>query len=64
LAPETCFKNIFSLKPGFFISIDLKNQEIIQEKFWELSLESIPTISEQEAVEKIDLLLAESISSN
>lgn len=62
LAPETCFKNIFSLKPGSFISIDLTNQEIIQEKFWELSLESIPAISEQEAVEKIDLLLAESIS--
>lgn len=62
LAPETCFKDIFSLEPGFFMSIDLKNQEIIKEKFWELSLQSNSTISEQEAVEKIDLLLAESVS--
>ncbi len=62
LAPETCFKDIFSLEPGSFMSIDLKNQEIIKEKFWELSLQSNSTISEQEAVGKIDLLLAESVS--
>lgn len=62
LAPETCFKDIFSLEPGSFMSIDLKNQGIINEKFWELSLQSNSTISEKKAVEKIDLLLAESVS--
>jgi len=62
LAPETCFKDIFSLEPGSFMSIDLKNQEIIKEKFWKLTLQSDSKISEQEAVEKIDLLLAESVS--
>jgi len=62
LAPETCFKDIFSLEPGSFMSIDLKNQESVKEKFWELSLTSNSTISEQDAVEKIDHLLAESVS--
>lgn len=62
LAPETCFQHIFSLEPGSLMSIDLKTQEILKEKFWELSLQSVSTISEQEAVEKIDLLLAESVS--
>lgn len=62
LAPETCFQHIFSLEPGSLMSIDLKTQEILKEKFWELSLQSVSTISEQEAVEKIDHLLAESVS--
>jgi asparagine synthase (glutamine-hydrolysing) len=62
LAPETCFKDIFSLEPGSLMSIDLENQEIVKERFWDLSLTSNSTISEQEAVEKIDHLLAESVS--
>ncbi len=62
LAPETCFKQIFSLEPGSFMSIDLKSHKILMEKFWELSLKTDSTISEQDAVEKIDFLLAESVS--
>jgi asparagine synthase (glutamine-hydrolysing) len=62
LAPETCFKDIFSLEPGSFMCIDLKNREMVKERFWELSLMSNSTISEQEAVKKIDHLLAESVS--
>ncbi|WP_052248501.1 asparagine synthase (glutamine-hydrolyzing) [Chryseobacterium taiwanense] len=62
LAPETCFQHIFSLEPGSLMSIDLKTQKIFKEKFWELSLQSNSTISEQDTVEKIDHLLAESVS--
>lgn len=62
LAPETCFQHIFSLEPGSLMSIDLKNQEILKEKFWKLPLQPTSTISEQDAVEKIDHLLAESVS--
>lgn len=62
LASETCFKDIFSLEPSTFMSIDLKSQEIIKKRFWELPFTSNSTISEQDAVEKIDHLLAESVS--
>ncbi|WBV59092.1 asparagine synthase (glutamine-hydrolyzing) [Chryseobacterium camelliae] len=62
LAPETCFQHIFSLEPGSFMSIDLRNQEIVKEKFWVLSLKTDSSISEEEAVQKIDALLAESVS--
>lgn len=62
LAPETCFQHIFSLEPGSFMSIDLRNREIVEEKFWELSLKTDSSISEDEAVQKIDALLAESVS--
>lgn len=34
LAPNTCFKDIFSLEPASFMTIDLKNGECITEKFW------------------------------
>ncbi|MCE3074938.1 asparagine synthase (glutamine-hydrolyzing) [Chryseobacterium gwangjuense] len=62
LAPETCFQHIFSLEPGSFMSVDLRNQEIVKEKFWELSLKTDSSISENEAIQKIDALLAESVS--
>ena len=62
LAPYTCFQNIFSLEPASFMTIDLKTQKITKEKFWKLPVKSTENISEEEAVKKIDELLAESIS--
>ncbi|CAI8925752.1 asparagine synthase (glutamine-hydrolyzing) [Chryseobacterium sp. IT-36CA2] len=62
LAPQTCFQHIFSLEPASFMTVDLKNQKIIKEKFWKLPSPSSKNISEQEAVRKIDELLSKSIS--
>lgn len=61
LEPQTCFQHIFSLEPASFMTVDLKNQNITKEKFWKLPLPS-ESISEEEAVKKIDKLLSESIS--
>lgn len=62
LAPQTCFQHIFSLEPASFMTIDLKDQKIIKEKFWKLPSQPAKSISEEEAVKKIDELLSESIS--
>lgn len=62
LAPQTCFQRIFSLEPASFMTVDLKNQKIIKEKFWKLPSPSAKNISQEEAVKKIDELLSESIS--
>ncbi|NIF07353.1 asparagine synthase (glutamine-hydrolyzing) [Chryseobacterium sp. Tr-659] len=62
LAPQTCFQQIFSLEPASFMVVDLKEQEIIKKKFWNLSLQQKESVSEEEAVKKIDDLLSQSIS--
>ncbi|MCL8535920.1 asparagine synthase (glutamine-hydrolyzing) [Chryseobacterium gallinarum] len=62
LAPETCFNNIFSLEPASLMIVDLTNQTITNEKFWNLSLKTDEKIIEAEAVKEIDELLSESIS--
>ncbi|WP_209786710.1 asparagine synthase (glutamine-hydrolyzing) [Chryseobacterium sp. PvR013] len=62
LAPQTCFQRILSLEPASFMTVDLKNQKIIKEKFWKLPSPSAENISQEEAVKKIDELLSESIS--
>jgi asparagine synthase (glutamine-hydrolysing) len=36
LAPQTCFQNIFSLEPASFMTINLKDQKMTKEKFWNL----------------------------
>lgn len=62
LAPETCFKGIFSLEPASFMTIDLQTQKVTTQKFWELPARTEKNITESEAVKKIDALLSESIS--
>lgn len=62
LAPQTCFQHIFSLEPASFMTIDLKDQKITTKKFWKLPSQPAKSISEEEAVKKIDELLSESIS--
>ncbi len=37
LAPDTCFEEIYSLKPAHWMSIDLENFETKTQSFWELS---------------------------
>lgn len=62
LAPQTCFKGVFSLEPASFMTVDLKDQTITKEKFWKLPQKLQGEITEEEAVEKVDELLTESIS--
>lgn len=60
LAPETCFKDIFSLEPASVMTIDLGNFKTDQEFYWNFP-SSIQNISEDDAAEKIDKLLSDSI---
>ncbi|MBD8083284.1 asparagine synthase (glutamine-hydrolyzing) [Chryseobacterium caseinilyticum] len=62
LAPETCFKDIFSLEAGSLMILNLENHSITKEKFWTLSSKINSEISEEEAVKKIDELLSKSVS--
>jgi len=62
LAPETCFKGIFSLEPGSLMTIHLENHSIIKETFWKLPSIKNNQDSEEKAITKIDELLAKSVS--
>ncbi|MBB6333211.1 asparagine synthase (glutamine-hydrolyzing) [Chryseobacterium sediminis] len=62
LAPQTCFRDILSLEPASFMTIDLLDQKITKEKFWILPSPSEKNVSEEEVVRTIDKLLSESIS--
>lgn len=62
LAPETCFKDIFSLEPGSLMILNLENNSVEKEKFWTLNSKINSEISEEEAVRKIDELLSKSVS--
>ena len=60
LAPETCFKDIFSLEPASFMTVDLGNLQADKEFYWKFP-QANQNISEDEAAAKIDELLSESI---
>jgi len=61
LAPDTCFKGIYSLKPAHWMSIDLENFETKTQSFWELSTIKNTNISSEEAQKQVDQLLRESV---
>lgn len=60
LAPESCFKDIFSLEPASFMTVNLSNFKISKEFYWHFP-QTNDDVSEQEAVMKIDELLSESV---
>ena len=60
LAPETCFKEIFSLEPASLMTVDLKTCIVENEKYWEFPQQN-KSIPEEDAVTEIDHLLSESI---
>lgn len=60
LAPETCFKDIFSLEPASFMTVDLNDFKINKQFYWNFPQPN-QNISEQEAIIKIDQLLSESV---
>ncbi|WP_374329649.1 asparagine synthase (glutamine-hydrolyzing) [Soonwooa sp.] len=61
LAPDTCFEEIYSLKPAHWMSIDLENFETKTQSFWELSTIKNTNISSEEAQKQVDQLLRESV---
>ncbi|MDF2833909.1 asparagine synthase (glutamine-hydrolyzing) [Chryseobacterium indoltheticum] len=61
LAPETCFQNIFSLDPASFLVLDLNDFSISKQLYWNFPTKKLENVTEEEAVVKIDGLLAESI---
>jgi asparagine synthase (glutamine-hydrolysing) len=60
LAPETCFKDIFSLEPASFMTVDLNNFKTTKEFFWNFPKQK-NHIAMEEAVLTIDRLLSESV---
>ncbi|MCY0969786.1 asparagine synthase (glutamine-hydrolyzing) [Chryseobacterium wangxinyae] len=60
LAPETCFKGIFSLEPASFMTVDLSDFTTKKEFYWNFP-DQKNDISENEAVAKIDELLSKSV---
>ncbi|MCU7617285.1 asparagine synthase (glutamine-hydrolyzing) [Chryseobacterium sp. PBS4-4] len=60
LAPETCFKGVFSLEPASFMTVDLNDFTMTKEFYWNFPT-SKNNISEEEAVLKIDRLLSQSV---
>lgn len=60
LSPETCFKDVFSLEPASLMTVDLNDFKINKQFYWNFP-KTNHTISEQEAVIKIDELLSESV---
>lgn len=62
LAPQTCFKHIFSLEPASYLSLDLNDFAIEKKIFWNFPQKN-NIVSEEEAAAKVNQLLSESIES-
>lgn len=61
LAPETCFKDIFSLEPATCMIIDLDSGFSTISKYWQLPIEKSEHIDQEKAVAEIERLLSESV---
>lgn len=61
LAPETCFKGIYSLEPASFLTIGLKDFSTLKQFYWNFPAKRNNNITEDEAVAKVDQLLSESV---
>lgn len=61
LAPETCFQNIFSLDPASFLVLDLNDFSISKQLYWNFPTKKSESVTEEEAVAKVDHLLSESV---
>ena len=59
--PETFFKGIYKLPPAHYMTI--KNGEIRQVRYWEPEFTSVEC-SEQDAIDKIDVVMQDSIKSH
>ncbi len=58
--PYSIFKNTHKLRPGSYLEIDLKNQDIKEETYWDVyQYYNLPKlkISEEDAIDELDTLL-------
>ena len=62
-APQTLYKNIFSLEPGHYLIYDFEKQESSKHRYWDISqfYKDKKNISEREAAENIQILLKEAV---
>ncbi|WP_139421634.1 asparagine synthase (glutamine-hydrolyzing) [Chryseobacterium mulctrae] len=61
LTPETCFQNVFSLEPASFLILDLNDFTFSKQFYWNFPTEKLVNVTEDEAAEKVDQLLSESV---
>lgn len=60
LAPNTCFKDIYSLEAASFMSVNLDNFEITHTRYWHFPKRT-QNVTEKEAIQKTEQLLSQSI---
>ncbi len=61
-APYTIYEEIYKLRPGHFISIDIPNFTIIEQAYWDIDLEkSVNITSYEKAKEEIRTILFDSV---
>lgn len=58
---ETCFKNIFSLKPGTCMTIDVAAKTFETEQFWKFTFETDENLGEEKAEEEIRGAMKDSV---
>jgi asparagine synthase (glutamine-hydrolysing) len=62
LEPETFFENIYQVKSGHYLEIDLNNMTLEENKFWDLpELEGESSKSEYDLIEELNVELLKSI---
>ena len=59
--PETIFKNVWHVKPGTFLEIDLVSYEIVNNQYWEISNERETERTEEQTIDLMEDALNEAI---
>jgi asparagine synthase (glutamine-hydrolysing) len=61
-APHTIFEGVFKLKPGYWMSIDTRNLNILSQKYWDIEPQiDKPSISYKDAEKQLNDLLFDSV---
>jgi asparagine synthase (glutamine-hydrolysing) len=58
---QTFFKNIYSLPPAHFLTYDAETGRVHIEEYWNIDKQAEVKISEEDAMEKLDRLLSNSV---
>jgi asparagine synthase (glutamine-hydrolysing) len=62
-SPQTCFQNILSLQPGYWMEIDVRKQSMRLERYWQIPVDNQHiNISKQEAADELDRRLQHAVS--
>lgn len=60
-APKTIYREVKSMLPGSFVTINLKNGEIQSGKYWDLKFNEDRSLSMREWVEKLDAAIRDAV---